>query len=366
MVVSAEELCVIVSDSLTALPGCDMLAAIAIMGRRPREFNSTPPLPASAASAIVTLKDIAAHCGLSRWAVSAALRDHPDIAAATRERVKAVALSLGYNPALNSSARRLTMRKHGIAVRNHLIALFADRQLYEHHSYWTGIFRGLMDEFTSQRYSLLHVYGWEANDCGPAAPAPYGIERGEVDGAVVFGSDLHLTIERLRQCPGFAGRPILTLILPTPGCAMVGVDYRQGACDAVRHLVELGHRHFLFLAPAWSAAMTPDNPTNRLPGLLHGLAEAGLPPAHLHRLPVDSSWMISPPRAGDGEDELPVEYVAAQDTTGRELVAHLEAHAEITAILATAISVRMPPIKRYALPAWPSPSGSAWLGLMIR
>ncbi len=46
----------------------------------------------------VTLRTIAADMGLSPQAISMALRDHQDIAAATRERVKARARELGYRP----------------------------------------------------------------------------------------------------------------------------------------------------------------------------------------------------------------------------------------------------------------------------
>jgi LacI family transcriptional regulator len=49
-------------------------------------------------STYITLEDIAREVGLSRSAVSLALRDHPRIPAATRERVRAAAARLGYRP----------------------------------------------------------------------------------------------------------------------------------------------------------------------------------------------------------------------------------------------------------------------------
>jgi LacI family transcriptional regulator len=48
--------------------------------------------------AIVTIKTVAARAGLSVAAVSYALRNHPKINVATRERVHAIALELGYRP----------------------------------------------------------------------------------------------------------------------------------------------------------------------------------------------------------------------------------------------------------------------------
>ena len=56
-----------------------------------------------------TLKTIARLTGLSHVAVSKALRDAPDISAATKERVKKVARELGYTP--NVAARNLYLQR---------------------------------------------------------------------------------------------------------------------------------------------------------------------------------------------------------------------------------------------------------------
>jgi DNA-binding LacI/PurR family transcriptional regulator len=60
-----------------------------------------------------TLKDIAADLGVDVSTVSKALKNHPAIAAATRERVRARAAALGYrpDPLLSALARRRTTRQ---------------------------------------------------------------------------------------------------------------------------------------------------------------------------------------------------------------------------------------------------------------
>lgn len=58
-----------------------------------------------------TLKTIAQIAGLSHVAVSKALRDAPDISAATKERVKKIAEELGYTP--NLAARNLYLQRTG-------------------------------------------------------------------------------------------------------------------------------------------------------------------------------------------------------------------------------------------------------------
>ena len=59
-----------------------------------------------------TLKTIARLAGVSHVAVSKALRDAPDISAATKERVKKIAEEIGYTP--NLAARNLYLHhRHG-------------------------------------------------------------------------------------------------------------------------------------------------------------------------------------------------------------------------------------------------------------
>ena len=56
-----------------------------------------------------TLKTIGQIAGLSHVAVSKALRDAPDISAATKARVRKIADELGYTP--NMAARNLYLRR---------------------------------------------------------------------------------------------------------------------------------------------------------------------------------------------------------------------------------------------------------------
>ena len=57
----------------------------------------------------ITLQDIADELGLTKVSISKALRDHPDISADTRKKVKKLAKELGYRP--NLVARSLTSSK---------------------------------------------------------------------------------------------------------------------------------------------------------------------------------------------------------------------------------------------------------------
>ena len=55
---------------------------------------------------MATIKDIAARAGVSVSTASRALNDNPRISEATREKIKKIAVEIGYHP--NYAARNLT------------------------------------------------------------------------------------------------------------------------------------------------------------------------------------------------------------------------------------------------------------------
>ena len=77
---------------------------------------------------MVSMKDIAAACGVSVATVSKALNNHSDIGEETKQHIKEVARQMGYSP--NALARALkTNRTYNIGV------LFVDEVLSSHPFY---------------------------------------------------------------------------------------------------------------------------------------------------------------------------------------------------------------------------------------
>ena len=75
---------------------------------------------------MVRLKDIARHAGVSVMTVSKALRDEPDVSAATKTRIKALAQQMGYVP--DSSAQGLrnrTTKLFGLVIPSSTNPIFA-------------------------------------------------------------------------------------------------------------------------------------------------------------------------------------------------------------------------------------------------
>ena len=81
---------------------------------------------------MISMKELAQHCGVSVATVSKALNDQSDIGESTKTRIKEAAVELGYYP--NAAARSLkTNRSYNIGV------LFVDEANSGlTHEYFTG------------------------------------------------------------------------------------------------------------------------------------------------------------------------------------------------------------------------------------
>ena len=98
-----------------------------------------------------SLKDLAKECGVSVATVSKALNDQPDIAPATRERIRAAARRVGYLP--NAAARALkTNRTYNLGV------LFVDeKQSGLTHEYFSAVLDSFKVEAEKRGYDITFI-----------------------------------------------------------------------------------------------------------------------------------------------------------------------------------------------------------------
>lgn len=214
---------------------------------------------------MVTLKHIAANLDLSVMAVSKALRDAPDIAVATKEKVRREADRLGYIP--NRTARSLRGGTSGL-VGLILPAL--------NEPYGCNIMWGLEQETSARDYELL--VSSSQNLIEHEMRAVTRMFERQVEVLFVFS----LTRNHQRSAILDAARRYRTPLVfldhypPDAGqyenAGWVVVDCVKGGQLAARHLVELGHREIIYLAgpPTVSAA------AEHLVGFQRGLQEGGL------------------------------------------------------------------------------------------
>lgn len=178
-----------------------------------------------------TLRDVAAASGISVAAASMALRGLPGVSPATRERVRAAAASLRYQP--NASARSLRTATYGA------MGLLLPS---------TGTTSAYYAEFAFGLVDAAHERGWAVVllprlTAGSTAPA-------HMDGFVV--------VDAVADDPAVAallgdGRPVVSAerVADAPGspAATVSVDHRSATAELLDHLAAAGAERIAALLP---------------------------------------------------------------------------------------------------------------------
>ena len=211
---------------------------------------------------MVRLRDIAQRLGLSVMSVSRALRDSPDIAAATRARVRAAAHELGYVP--NITARGLRTRSTtllGVVVPSLLDPVFA------------RLIAGLEERAREVGYELLTAQSQNLADREDACLRSFLARR--VDGVFVWPAARLApeaqSYEELRQ----RGQKLVVLGPVHPFCAgflSVSSHDLPASLKATEHLLSLGHREIVHLR---GPALSPSS-RDRFEGYRRALRQAGL------------------------------------------------------------------------------------------
>jgi len=212
---------------------------------------------------MVRLKDIAARAGVTVMTVSKVMHDAPDVSAATKARIRALAEEMGYMP--NAMARGLRSRKSKLlgvvisAVTNPLfgrVLLALDEQAHAH-GYDLLMAHSLNDpgreEQAIRRMLSRHVEGLLISPVyrmQPTAPIYEELQRRNVK-TVLMG-------HRAAFCENFA--------------AVETADF-EASRQLTTYLVGLGHRRIAYFA---GPVISPSN-QERLEGYKAGLREAGIP-----------------------------------------------------------------------------------------
>jgi LacI family transcriptional regulator len=211
---------------------------------------------------MVTLKDIALHAHRSVMTVSKALRDAPDVSAATKARIKALAHQMGYVP--DSSARGLrtrTTRLFGLSISSLTNPVFSRMVL------------AIQEGAFQLGYDVLLSHTLNQPEREEASLRRLLSRR--VDGLFISPA-YHMASE----CPIYkeiAARGIPTVLLghPVPYCnqfVSVSTDDLLASYSATQHLLKLGHKKIAFLAGPLPAPWNQE----RFEGYRRALREAGM------------------------------------------------------------------------------------------
>jgi len=187
----------------------------------------------------ITQQAIATRLGVSQTLVGKALKGNPRVAAATRERIAAVAAEMGYSSVTNSGARQMAARRYGNMARTGTIAVlftpdFVGQKIHTL-PYFMELFAAIETE--CQRLEL------DAMMMPLRETGLQGILReGLVDGAILLNS--HGIAHLLRQL----NIPLVLLNCQGPGHNSVYAEGYEGVRGLLEHLGQLGHRKIAFLS----------------------------------------------------------------------------------------------------------------------
>lgn len=185
---------------------------------------------------MVSIKDVAARCGVSVATVSKVMNDHSDISAETKTLVRAAAEELGYRP--NSSARALkTNRTYSVGV------VYDDGSfLGLSHEYFSGVLDAFKKGAEACGYDVTFI---NRNIGGRVTSYLEHCEYRGVDGVcVVCTADFHD-----RQIAELVNSaiPTVTIDYAFHNRTSIISDNVGGMETLVRYVFGKGHRNFAFI-----------------------------------------------------------------------------------------------------------------------
>lgn len=214
-------------------------------------------------SNVVTIFDVAERAGVSYSTVSRVVNDYAHVKPATRTKVQTAMDELGY--VANLKARSLA------GGRSQIIGILT----YDlDTTYNVEVVRGIDEEVSSCDYDMIlstthHRRQKEANHVAKLA-------QGLVDGLlIVLPSNLDAYVATLKK-QGFPFVLIDHEGMPDEGSGSVQATNDQGGYDAVRHLLDLGHRRIGIVTGPFSELTAVSSAVGRLAGYRDALRDAGV------------------------------------------------------------------------------------------
>ncbi len=184
---------------------------------------------------MISMKELAQHCGVSVATVSKALNDQSDIGESTKNKIKKAAEKLGYFP--NAAARSLkTNRSYNIGV------LFVDEANSGlTHEYFAAVLESFKVEAEKQGYDITFING----QIGKKKVSYYEhCKYRNVDGVVIacVNFDNPEVIDLLGS-----DIPVVTVDHIHENCSSVLSDNIKGIQSLMKYIYEKGHRKIAYI-----------------------------------------------------------------------------------------------------------------------
>ncbi|EIP98994.1 transcriptional regulator [Opitutaceae bacterium TAV1] len=184
---------------------------------------------------MISQREIARRLGLSVMTVSRALRGHPDLSEATRERIIDEATKLGYSREI--APARAAAEVPPRARRMGLVAYGPDMSPLFESETPRRIYLAIQQECQHNGAETLVEFLPQLDE------TPMLLRKKNVSGIFLFGRYTPDTAARFRDVPTLA---VSSYIRDNPLPRIVAQNLR-GMREATRHLISLGHRRILYL-----------------------------------------------------------------------------------------------------------------------
>ncbi len=208
----------------------------------------------------IKITDIAQALGVSPATVSRALSDSGLVAEPTLSRIREMAVAMNYRP--NVSARNLRTRRSKAVL---MVVRDVGNPFY------LDVLKGAEAAAREAGYAVL--MGNTEND--PERETGYFdmLRDGQADGMVLITGQLPESGPYSARIPDHLPVVVALEVIENSGLPHIQIDNRAAAFDAVRHLIDLGHRRIAHIIGLWPEQMSE----LRLQGYRDAMQEAGLP-----------------------------------------------------------------------------------------
>lgn len=231
----------------------------------------------------IRMADVAAAAGVSQTTASFVLNNRDaGISPETQERVLRTAKEMGYRP--HATARALATGR----TRRIGIVLNEPASFSSHDTYFSEVLAGIFQGALRRNYDLL-LHSARHSDWRSLCAS---VLSGAADGTLLIG---RYGRDELTAALLASGAPVVCVSYHSaePNCHAADCDNEEGAREAVRYLLNQGHRRIAWFSPDSSFSWGRE----RLAGARRALEEAGMSPESLllYDWPEDSGgpddWM---------------------------------------------------------------------------
>jgi len=217
----------------------------------------------------ITIKDVAKQAGVSHSTVSRALHGSPLLSDETVERIRRIAVEMGYFP--SAAARSLkTNRSHALGV---IVSAIDD-------PFFSEILQGVEEVAQGHGYSMLMAAS--QRDPEREQAIVQDMRERHVDGLIICSASF--SVEQRRKLLEH-GIPIVMVNNQAAEEYRYSIyhDDVDGSRQVARHLIDLGHKRIAYLGNSLSGRTTLD----RLTGFRQEMESAGLaiPAGYAHEVP---------------------------------------------------------------------------------